>query len=85
MLEELQRTNYSQATISSYINAVKDFAEYFRKSPDLLGAEEVRRYHDFPTVYPLSWIHMPKMLYFSRLPRLVFSISIAMDYQTSIE
>ena len=45
MLEELQRHNYSQATIDSYINAVKDFANYFRKSPDLLGAEEVRRYH----------------------------------------
>ena len=44
MLEELQRRNYSQATIESYINAVKEFAEYFYKSPDLLGAEEVRRY-----------------------------------------
>ena len=44
MLEELQRHNYSQATIESYIFSVKDFAEYFHKSPDLLGAEEVRRY-----------------------------------------
>jgi integrase/recombinase XerD len=44
MLEELQRYNYSQATIESYIFSVKDFAEYFHKSPDLLGTEEVRRY-----------------------------------------
>ncbi len=44
MLEELQRYNYSQATIESYIFSVKDFAQYFHKSPDLLGAEEVRRY-----------------------------------------
>jgi len=44
MLEELQRRNYSQATIESYINSVKDFAKYFLKSPDLLGAEEVRQY-----------------------------------------
>jgi integrase/recombinase XerD len=44
MIEELQRRNYSQATIQSYIFAVKDFAEYFHKSPDLLGAEEVRQY-----------------------------------------
>jgi len=44
MLEELQRHNYSQSTIDTYINSVKDFAEYFHKSPDLLGAEEVRRY-----------------------------------------
>ena len=41
MLEELQRHNYSQATIESYIKAVKEFAEYFHKSPNLLGAESV--------------------------------------------
>jgi site-specific recombinase XerD len=45
MLDDLQRHNYSQATIDSYIFSVKDFAEYFHKSPDLLGAEDVRRYH----------------------------------------
>ena len=44
MIEELQRHNYSQATIESYIFSVKEFAEYFHKSPALLGAEEVRRY-----------------------------------------
>jgi integrase/recombinase XerD len=44
MLEELQRHNYSQSTIETYINSVKDFAVYFHKPPDLLGAEEVRRY-----------------------------------------
>ncbi len=44
MLEELQRRNYSQATIESYILAVKDFAKYFGKSPVSLGAEDVRRY-----------------------------------------
>jgi integrase/recombinase XerD len=45
ILEELQRHNYSKATIESYLYAVKEFAEYFHKSPALLGAEEVRRYH----------------------------------------
>ena len=44
MIEELQRHNYSQATIESYIFSVKDFAEHFHKSPALLGAEEVRQY-----------------------------------------
>jgi len=44
MLEELQRRNYSQTTIESYIFGVKEFAEYFGKSPALLGAEDVRQY-----------------------------------------
>jgi integrase/recombinase XerD len=44
MIEELQRRNYSQATIESYVFSVKDFAEHFHKSPALLGAEEIRQY-----------------------------------------
>ncbi len=44
MLEELQRRNYSPTTIESYILAVKEYAKYCNKSPDLLGAEDVRRY-----------------------------------------
>jgi len=44
MIEELQRHNYSQSTIESYIFSVKEYAEYFHKSPAVLGAEEVRQY-----------------------------------------
>jgi integrase/recombinase XerD len=44
MLEELQRRNYSRATTRGYILAVKQFADYFGKSPDRLGPEEVRRF-----------------------------------------
>jgi integrase/recombinase XerD len=42
MLEELQRRNYSQTTVKSYIRSVKAFAEYFHQPPDQLGPEHIR-------------------------------------------
>lgn len=44
MLDELQRRNYSPETTRGYIHAIKEFAEFFDKSPDLLGGEELRRF-----------------------------------------
>jgi integrase/recombinase XerD len=44
MLDELQRRNYSPNTVRSYIDAVEDFSKYFRRSPDLLGPDDIRKY-----------------------------------------
>lgn len=44
MLEELQRRNYTPDTTRGYMHAVEEFANYFRKSPELMGAEEVRKF-----------------------------------------
>jgi integrase/recombinase XerD len=45
MLEELQRRNYAENTIRSYIGAAEDFALHFNTPPDQLGAPHLRQYH----------------------------------------
>jgi integrase/recombinase XerD len=44
MLEELQRRNYSENTIRSYIRTVEDFARRFNCPPDRLGPQHIRQY-----------------------------------------
>jgi len=44
MLEELQRVNYAETTIRSYIRTVEDFARRFNCSPDRLGPRHIREY-----------------------------------------
>ena len=47
MLDELQRRNYSQSSVRSYIYAVEDFAKYFHRSPERLGPEHLRKYQAY--------------------------------------
>ena len=47
MLEELQRRNYSSKTIRLYLRHVAEFAQHFHRSPDQLGAEDIRQYQLF--------------------------------------
>jgi integrase/recombinase XerD len=47
MLEELQRRNYSPKTIRLYLRHVAEFAKHFHRSPDQLGAEDIRQYQLF--------------------------------------
>ena len=47
MLEELERRNYSQNTVRTYLMTIEDFARYFHKPPDVLGPEHVREYQAY--------------------------------------
>lgn len=44
MMEDLQLAGYSPKTQKSYLDAVRNLAKYYMKSPDLLGEDEVRRF-----------------------------------------
>jgi site-specific recombinase XerD len=44
MLEELQRRNFSETTIKTYLRVVEDFARYFGKRPDRLNEHDIRKY-----------------------------------------
>lgn len=44
MLEELQLRNYSENTVRIYIGVVEQFCEYFHKSADQLGPEQIREF-----------------------------------------
>ena len=47
MIEDMQVRNLSVNTQDSYIQQVSRFARHFQKSPDLLGAEQIRAYQVF--------------------------------------
>ena len=47
MLDELQRRNYSAGTVRLYLHHVAAYAQHFHRSPDQLGAEEIRQYQLF--------------------------------------
>jgi integrase/recombinase XerD len=47
MLEELERRNYSQSTVSAYIRTIRDLARYFKRSPDQLTPAQLREYQAY--------------------------------------
>lgn len=55
MIEDLQIRNYSPKTITAYTRAVARFAAHFGRSPDRLGAEQVREYQLHLLSRRVSW------------------------------
>ena len=44
MMEDLQLAGYSKSTQQSYLDAVRVLAKYYKRSPDQLSEEEIRRF-----------------------------------------
>ena len=44
MIEEMELRNFAPHTIECYIKCIAGFARYFGQSPEVLGAEHVRKY-----------------------------------------
>ncbi len=64
MLEELQRRNYADSTIESYLRAVERFVRHFKTPPDQLGADQLRQYQLAPSVSAtpdgtVAWLPRP--------------------------
>src|SRR4051812_46222702 len=55
MTEDLQLRNRSPRTIETYISHVARFAKFHRRSPELLGLEEVRAYQIHLRDSGVSW------------------------------
>ena len=49
MIEDMQIRNLAVNTQKSYVQQVSLFAQYFQKSPDLLGPEHIRAYQVYLT------------------------------------
>jgi integrase/recombinase XerD len=55
MIEDLKIRNRSPKTIEAYVQQVARFARHFGRSPELLGAEEVRQYQLHLLAQNASW------------------------------
>ena len=55
MIEDLQIRNRSPKTIKAYVAHVARFAQYFDRSPELLGPEDVRQYQIHLLARKASW------------------------------
>ncbi len=44
LIEDLEVRNYAPSTIPACVRRVAAFAQYFSKSPDRLGREQIHRY-----------------------------------------
>lgn len=81
MLEDLQIRNYAPPTIRAYIRRVAEFAKYFGKSPDQLGAEHIRDYQ----LFLIQQKRVSQSAYIQTVCGLRFLYTHTLHHQISIE
>jgi len=54
-IDDLRLRNYARRTIDTYVSHVAAFARHFGRSPELLGADEVRAYQLHLLQRRVSW------------------------------
>jgi integrase/recombinase XerD len=54
-LDDLRLRNYSPRTLETYVACVAKFARHFNRSPELLGAEEIRAFQLHLLEQKVSW------------------------------
>ena len=62
MIEDMTVRNLSPATQQSYIHAVARFSQYFGRSPDRLGLEDVRAYQVHLISKGISWASLNQIV-----------------------
>ncbi len=50
MIEDMRVRGYAPKTIAAYVRCMARFAQHFRRSPALLGAEEIRQFQVYLVV-----------------------------------
>jgi integrase/recombinase XerD len=55
MLEDMRIRNFTPRTQETYISQVSKFAKHFNRSPEKLGAEEIREYQLYLISQKVSW------------------------------
>src|SRR6516225_1658300 len=62
MIEDMTIRNLSPATQRSYLHAVSKFSQYFGRSPDRLGLEDVRAYQVHLASKGLAWASLNQVV-----------------------
>ena len=73
MIEDMTVRNLSTTTQTSYIHNVKKFSQYFGRSPDRLGLEDVRAYQVYLVSRGVAWATLNQVV--SSLARTCPSVS----------